>query len=74
MIDIYLLRLLARLAALTEPDDIGCRQCLALLDRFVALVRTGEDPAAALPAVQAHLASCPDCRAELDARKQTAPE
>jgi hypothetical protein len=74
MIDIYLLRLLARFSVLTETPGIGCSQCLALLDRFAAFVRAGENPAAAMPAVQAHLDRCSDCRAELDARQRAARE
>ena len=54
----------------TRPDEIGCEECFALVDRFVDLHLAGKDAAAAMPLVQDHLERCIDCRAEFEALLQ----
>ena len=51
----------------TRPDEIGCDDCFAQLDRFVELVLVGKDAAEAMPLVQDHLDRCMDCHEEFEA-------
>ena len=51
----------------TRPDEIGCDDCFAQLDRFAELVLAGKNAAEALPLVQDHLDRCMDCREEFEA-------
>ncbi len=51
----------------TRPDEIGCDECLAQMDRFVEMKLDGKDPAEAMPLVQDHLDRCRDCREEFEA-------
>jgi anti-sigma factor RsiW len=54
---------LGRLLGPKEPE-IGCDECFALLDQYVELELSGEDPDAAIPGLRAHLEGCPACREE----------
>ncbi|MER7555884.1 hypothetical protein ABTZ46_03020 [Nocardioides sp. NPDC126508] len=45
----------------TDPTDVGCGQLFDLLDQYVELVVTGEDPEKHLPGVTAHLEACGPC-------------
>jgi hypothetical protein len=54
---------LGRLFGPNEPE-IGCDECFALLDQYVELELSGEDPDAAIPGLRAHLEGCPACREE----------
>lgn len=51
----------------TRPDEIGCDDCFAQLDRFADLVLVGKNAAEAMPLVQDHLDRCMDCREEFEA-------
>ena len=51
----------------TRPDEIGCDDCFAQLDRFAELVLVGKNAAEAMPLVQDHLDRCMDCREEFEA-------
>ncbi|MBS3783712.1 MAG: hypothetical protein KGY78_04640 [Anaerolineae bacterium] len=50
-----------------RPDEIGCAECLARMDRFVEMELEGKSPAAAMPLVHDHLTRCADCREEYEA-------
>ena len=47
-----------------KEAEIGCDECFALLDQYVELELSGEDPDAAIPGLRAHLEGCPACREE----------
>ena len=51
----------------TRPDEIGCDECFAQLDRFVELQLAGKNAAEAMPLVHDHLERCHDCREEFEA-------
>lgn len=51
----------------TRPDEIGCDECMAQLDRFVEMELKGKNPAEAMPLVQDHLDRCRDCHEEFEA-------
>lgn len=51
----------------THPDEIGCDECLARMDRFVEMELEGKDPAEAMPLVHDHLQRCQACREEFEA-------
>jgi len=57
---------MVRMIAGTRPDEIGCDDCFAQLDRFVELYLAGKNAAEALPLVQDHLDRCKDCREEFE--------
>lgn len=61
------LRYLVRDILTTQPEEIGCDACFAQLDVFVELVLAGQDAAAAMPLVCAHLERCAACREEYEA-------
>jgi len=72
-----LLKKLVHSVVSTRPDEIGCDDCFAQLDRFAELVLAGKNAAEAMPLVQDHLDRCMDCREEFEAllralRAQTA--
>ena len=50
-----------------RPDEIGCEECLARMDRFVEMKLDGKDPSEAMPLVQDHLQRCRDCHEEFEA-------
>lgn len=51
----------------TRPDEIGCDECLARLDRFVEIELEGKNVSEAMPLVQDHLERCRDCHEEFEA-------
>jgi hypothetical protein len=48
-----------------REDEIPCVECGEALDDWLTLMRSGEDPADAMPWVAAHLSGCPECSLEL---------
>jgi anti-sigma factor RsiW len=54
---------LGRLLGPPGPE-VGCDECFDNLDRYVELELAGEDAAAAIPGLRAHLDGCPACREE----------
>jgi hypothetical protein len=48
----------------SEPGDAGCTAGEDILDAYVELELTGEDPAATFPGTAIHLRSCPGCAAD----------
>ena len=61
-----LIRLLAEILSLHEAE-IDCDACGNQIDCLAELVAVGHDPNKLLPAVQAHLECCVDCREEFEA-------
>jgi anti-sigma factor RsiW len=53
--------LINRLLGPFEPE-VSCEECFELLDRYVDLELAGEDAAATLPGMRAHLQGCPACQ------------
>jgi predicted anti-sigma-YlaC factor YlaD len=49
-----------------EDGDTGCTASQNILDAYVELELTGEDPAGVYPGTAIHLQSCRGCRAEHD--------
>ncbi len=58
---------LVRQVLTTRPNEIGCDECLELLDRFVEMTLEGRDTTEALPLVQQHLQQCDCCHEEFQA-------
>jgi hypothetical protein len=52
--------------------EVGCDECLELLDEFVELELAGVDADARIPGLRAHLDGCPACRDEHDALRELA--
>jgi hypothetical protein len=50
----------------SEPGDAGCTAGEDILDAYVDLELSGEDPAQAYPGTAIHLESCPGCAADHD--------
>ena len=50
-----------------EDEEFGCEDCGCQLDYLAELVAAGADLSRLLPAVQAHLRCCTDCREEFEA-------
>ena len=46
--------------------EVSCEECFELLDEYVELELAGEDAAARLPAMHAHLEGCPACREDAE--------
>ena len=61
------LKSLVRMVLLTRTIEIGCDQCMLLIDEYIDLELAGKDAAQALPLVKAHLDLCPPCRLEYEA-------
>ena len=53
-------KLVARLLGPADPQ-VTCEACFELLDEYVDLELTGNDPDAHLPGMRAHLEGCPAC-------------
>jgi hypothetical protein len=51
----------------TEEDEISCSECMDLLDQYVDLLDSGQDPAEVLPEIEQHLIVCNCCHNELEA-------
>ena len=47
-----------------QAGDAGCTAGEEILDAYVELELTGEDPARVYPGTAIHLRSCPGCRAD----------
>ena len=45
----------------TEEGQYTCEETFALLDEYAELVVSGDDAAAFMPLVEAHLRVCPEC-------------
>lgn len=52
--------------AKTEEGQYTCEETFALLDEYAELVVSGDDAAALMPLVEAHLRVCPECDARFD--------
>ncbi len=61
------LRNLVHMIYTTQDADITCDECFDHIDRYVELLRAGEDPATVLPQVRRHLEQCRCCEYELGA-------
>ncbi len=61
-----ILRLLQEILDLHE-SEMDCETCNEQLDCLAELAAVGHDPKKLLPAVQAHLECCADCREEFEA-------
>ena len=48
----------------TDPADVGCDRTFELLDFYVEIELTGQDPQRRFPGTAAHLRSCDACRAD----------
>ena len=57
-----------------EDGDAGCIPGEDILDQYVELELSGEDPAAAFPGTAIHLRSCPGCRADYLGLREAAEE
>jgi hypothetical protein len=64
-----LVHLLEQMMALHEAgtDCVDCETCGEQIDCLAELVASGYDAKTLLPAVQAHLECCRDCREEFEA-------
>jgi hypothetical protein len=63
---VRVVQLVERILAMHE-DEIDCESCGQQIDCLAELVAVGHDPKMLLPAVQAHLECCRDCREEFEA-------
>ena len=61
------LKSIIRNIASARPDEIGCDDCQAELDRFAELELVGKSASDAFPLVADHLKRCRDCRQEFEA-------
>ena len=48
-------------------EEVSCERCFDLLDEYVEREARGEDAAAAMPGLRAHLDGCPACREDHEA-------
>ena len=62
---------LERLLGPAEPE-VSCERCFELLDESVDLELTGEDAAAAMPGLRAHLEGCPACHEDYESLRALA--
>ena len=58
---------LARELVATQEVEFDCDQVHQLLDQFAEAVQRGENGAAWMPLIRAHLERCTDCRQEFEA-------
>jgi hypothetical protein len=49
-----------------QDGDAGCTAGETILDAYVDMELTGEDPARVFPGTAIHLQSCPGCQADHD--------
>jgi len=49
-----------------RDGDAGCTAGEGILDAYVELELTGQDPAGVFPGTAIHLESCPGCKADHD--------
>jgi hypothetical protein len=50
-----------------EEEEITCDECFEEVDRYVDMLRAGQDAASVLPHVKHHLDHCQCCHEELQA-------
>jgi hypothetical protein len=62
---------LERLLGPDEPE-VSCERCFDLLDEYVDLELAGEDAAAAIPGLRAHLEGCPACHEDYESLRTLA--
>jgi len=57
-----------RIARLLGPagPEVTCEMCFELLDEYVDREVGGEDAAASMPEMRAHLEGCPACREDYE--------
>jgi hypothetical protein len=48
-------------------DEITCDDCFDVIDKYVDMLRAGQDPATVLPQVKEHLGQCSCCDVEFRA-------
>ena len=48
-------------------EEITCDECFEVIDQYVDMLRTGQDPAVVLPKVKEHLDQCHCCGVEFRA-------
>jgi len=58
---------LAKLTAVTRPDEIPCDDWLDLVAEYVDLLKAGAEIPTRLGAVKDHVEVCPECAEELAA-------
>jgi hypothetical protein len=63
--DATLTKLMEQVAQ-TEEGQYTCAETFALLDEYAEMVVSGDDAAALMPLVEAHLRICPECDARFD--------
>ena len=51
----------------TEEIELVCDEVYELIDQYVDMISRGEDAAAMMPLVRAHLDHCIECREEYEA-------
>lgn len=62
---------LAKLTAVTRPDEIPCDEWLGLVAEYVDLLNDGRQIPARLQPVRQHVEVCPECAEELEALLST---
>ncbi len=58
---------LVRVSLQTEEDEIGCQECMDVLDQYVDLLIAGKKPTEVMPELEQHLAVCGCCYSEFEA-------
>jgi hypothetical protein len=48
-------------------EEITCGECFEVIDQYVDMLRSGQDPAVVLPRVKEHLGQCHCCDVEFRA-------
>ena len=51
----------------TTENEISCDECFEVLDEYVDLLESGQDPTLVLPNIEQHLSVCHCCHTELEA-------
>ncbi len=67
MFDQYIFKMFLRELAETREEEIGCDECFEQVDRFIEMELSGLSAAQAMPLVQQHLETCPECHEEFEA-------
>ena len=60
-------RNLVQMALDTTENEINCGECFEVLDEYVDLLESGQDPTLILPSIEQHLSVCHCCHSELKA-------
>jgi hypothetical protein len=53
--------------SITEEEEIDCDACNQEVDKYVELLKEGQDPTEVMPLVEQHLKVCDCCTEELKA-------